>query len=168
MADLVDKLGVASARIYAAFGSKENLFREAIALYQTHEGSFVERALVREPDLINAIRRMLYDGITLYTRRRGPRGCMVVTAATNCSLENNRIAHWLSGLRRARTALLVTRFKVAVRRGELRNCNPQSLADLCASVLHGVSVQARDGVPRLRLLAAIPPVIALLEAHRPQ
>ncbi|MCG6395766.1 TetR/AcrR family transcriptional regulator, partial [Vibrio alginolyticus] len=33
MSDLVAALGIASARIYAAFGSKENLFREAIALY---------------------------------------------------------------------------------------------------------------------------------------
>ncbi|MGO4211469.1 helix-turn-helix domain-containing protein, partial [Terriglobus sp. YAF25] len=30
MSDLVKELGIASARIYAAFGSKEELFRKAI------------------------------------------------------------------------------------------------------------------------------------------
>jgi hypothetical protein len=32
MANLVSTLGLASARIYAAFGSKEDLFREAVGL----------------------------------------------------------------------------------------------------------------------------------------
>lgn len=40
MSDLVAELGIASARIYKAFGSKEQLFREAIASYETEEGGF--------------------------------------------------------------------------------------------------------------------------------
>ncbi len=38
MSALVETLGIASARIYAAFGSKEQLFREAVALYEEGEG----------------------------------------------------------------------------------------------------------------------------------
>ena len=34
MSDLVAILDLASSRIYAAFGSKEDLFREAVALYR--------------------------------------------------------------------------------------------------------------------------------------
>ena len=34
MADLVAATGLASARLYAAFGSKEDLFREAVARYE--------------------------------------------------------------------------------------------------------------------------------------
>ena len=46
MSSLVDALGLASARIYAAFGSKEGLFREAVALYEQAEGGFAGRALL--------------------------------------------------------------------------------------------------------------------------
>jgi AcrR family transcriptional regulator len=39
MSALVEALGIASARIYAAFGSKEQLFREAVALYEEGEAA---------------------------------------------------------------------------------------------------------------------------------
>src|SRR5882757_8028961 len=85
MADLVNALGLASARIYAAFGSKESLFREAIELYESQEGGFADRALAEEPTVLRGIERMFREGVELYTRRDGPRGCMVVSAATNCA-----------------------------------------------------------------------------------
>lgn len=60
MSDLVAELGIASARIYKAFGSKEQLFREAIADYENQEGSFCGSGLSRwghsagyPPDAIN-------------------------------------------------------------------------------------------------------------------
>jgi hypothetical protein len=97
----------------------------------------------------------------------GPRGCMVVSAATNCSSENDRVREWLAEHRRLRTASIVKRMKKAVRSGELRaGTDAQALGDLCASLLHGISVQARDGVARERLLAAIPPLLAIFEAWR--
>src|SRR5271154_4896499 len=71
MADLVQVLGLASARIYAAFGSKEALFREAIELYESQEGGFADRALAEEPTAIRAIERILREGIELYTRKQG-------------------------------------------------------------------------------------------------
>jgi AcrR family transcriptional regulator len=167
MADLVSKLGLASARIYAAFGSKEDLFREAIELYESREGGFADRALAEEPTVIRAIERMFREGVEVYTRKQGPRGCMVVSAATNCSSENDRVRKWLEEHRRSRTASIVKRMKKAVRNGELReDADAQSLGDLCASLLHGISVQARDGASRERLLAVIPPLLAILEAWR--
>jgi AcrR family transcriptional regulator len=167
MADLVTKLGLASARIYAAFGSKEDLFREAIALYESQEGGFADRALAEEPTVIRAIERMFREGVEVYTRKQGPRGCMVVSAATNCSSENDRVREWLEEHRRSRTASIVKRMRKAVRNGELREgTDAQSLGDLCASLLHGISVQARDGVPRERLIAVIAPLLAILEAWR--
>ena len=168
MADLVQVLGLASARIYAAFGSKEELFREAIELYESQEGGFADRALAEEPTAVRAVERILREGIELYTRKQGPRGCMVVSAATNCTNENDPVREWLAEHRRERTATIVKRLKKSVRNGELRkDTDAQALGDLCASVLHGVSVQARDGVSRERLLSVIPPLIAILKAHQP-
>ena len=39
MNDLVEAMGINSPSIYAAFGSKEDLFREALALYGRSEGA---------------------------------------------------------------------------------------------------------------------------------
>jgi len=163
MADLVKVLGLASARIYAAFGSKEELFREAIKLYESQEGGFADRALAEEPTVARAVERLLREAIELYTRKQGPRGCMVVSSAMNCSIENIRVGEWLAEHRRARTATIVKRMKKAVRDGELgKETDAHALGDLCASVLHGIAIQARDGASRDRLLTMIHPLIVLI------
>lgn len=157
MADLVKVLGLASARIYAAFGSKEALFREAIALYDEGEGGFATRALAEEPTVRDAIRRILLEAIETYTRPGHPLGCMVVTAATNCANGNDRVREWLAELRRRRTASLIERLERGVTDGELPpETDAQALGDYFATVLHGLSVQARDGVSKERLMATIP------------
>src|SRR5580704_35526 len=89
MSDLVSLLGLASSRIYAAFGSKEDLFREAVALYRGAEGGAPLRALKAAPTLRDGIEAMLRTAIMTYTQPGRPRGCMVVTAAANCSSEND-------------------------------------------------------------------------------
>ncbi|MBB5607160.1 MULTISPECIES: TetR/AcrR family transcriptional regulator [unclassified Janthinobacterium] len=164
MADLVAALGIASARIYAAFGSKEQLFREAVELYKSGEGAFAVHALAARLNVRDALVRMLEEAVLLYTRSGQPQGCMVVTAATNTSAENAGIADWLAQHRRARTQSLVERLRDAQGKGELREgVDMQALGDYYAALLHGLSVQARDGVPAARLLALIAPAMAPLD-----
>src|SRR5882757_3015979 len=75
MADLVATLGLASARIYAAFGSQEALFREAIALYEANGGGLVARSLAEEPRAQQAFARSMGAAVETYTRCGRPRGC---------------------------------------------------------------------------------------------
>ncbi|GAB5899060.1 TetR/AcrR family transcriptional regulator [Mycolicibacterium mageritense] len=162
MSDLVSATGLASARLYAAYGSKEALFREAIERYEQQEGGFADRALAEEPTARRAIERILREAVDVYTQR-GARGCMVVSSATNCSPANDAVRQWLAEHRRKRTDSLVERLRIAVAAGELREgTDAQALGDTYAAVLHGISVQARDGVPRERLLALIEPAMTLL------
>ncbi len=97
--DLVETLGLASARIYAAFGSKEKLFQEAVALYDEGEGGFATRALAEEPTAARAIERSLREAVETYTRKDRPQGCMVVSAATNCAAENDGVREFLADLK---------------------------------------------------------------------
>jgi AcrR family transcriptional regulator len=155
MADLVQATGLASARLYAAFGSKEALFREAIELYEQQEGGFADRALAEEPTARRGLERMLRDAVDVYTDPQ-PRGCMVVSAATNCSRANSRVRDWLEQHRRRRTESIIARLRTAAVAGELSpGTDVRALGDAFAALLHGLSVQARDGVPRRRLLALI-------------
>jgi AcrR family transcriptional regulator len=164
MSDLVAALGIASARIYAAFGSKEALFREAVELYETGEGAFAVQALAAPLTVRDAVARMLEAAVLLYTRSGQPQGCMVVTAATNTSAGNDGIRDWLVQHRRARTDAVVERLRAAQAAGELKaETDVQALGDCYAALLHGLSVQARDGVPAERLLALIKPALAALD-----
>ncbi len=164
MADLVQALGIASARIYAAFGSKQDLFREAVQRYEAGDGGFADRAMAQEPRVRDALARVLRDAVATYTDDAHPLGCMVVTAATNCAEENEAVAAWLAEHRRQRTQSLIDRLQRALDEGELRaGTDVQALGDFYATQLHGISVQARDGVPRERLLAAVQTALLLLE-----
>lgn len=166
MSDLVKALNIASARIYAAFGSKEDLFREAIGLYEAGEGGFATRALKEEPTAQRALERILVEAIETYTRPGEPQGCMVVSAATNCAVENDRVSNWLADLRRIRTASIVERLQLAVADGELKpDTDAQMLGDYYAGILHGLSVQARDGVTRNRLNAFVPIAMQAINAQ---
>jgi AcrR family transcriptional regulator len=166
MADLTERLGLASARLYAAFGSKEDLFREAISHYETQEGGFADRALAEEITAARAIERMFHDGIELYTHKQGPRGCMVVSSATNCTEANEQVREWLAGHRRARTASITRRIQKAVSIGELQaETDATALGELYAAALHGISVQARDGATRKRLMAMTPLLVSLMQSN---
>jgi AcrR family transcriptional regulator len=127
MADLVQAMGIASARIYAAFGSKQALFREAIQRYESGAGCFADRALAEESLVRDAISRMLRDAATTYTEPSRPQGCMVVMAATNFAQENEEVAAWLAVHRRQRTQSIIDRLQRAMDEGELRKmrmCSP--------------------------------------------
>ena len=164
MNDLSASLGLASARIYAAFGSKESLFREAIALYEGEEGGFADRALEQDANVVTSFRQMFEDAIALYTRKGQPRGCMVVSSATNCTVENEGIGESLAQHRRKRTGVIIRRLKTAVINGEVApTLDVNAVGELIAATLHGLSVQARDGASQKRLLAIIPPLLSLLK-----
>ncbi|AZD20137.1 Transcriptional regulator, AcrR family [Pseudomonas chlororaphis subsp. aurantiaca] len=166
MSDLVDALGIASARIYAAFGSKEALFREAIEVYESGDGAFADAALGDDISARDAIERMLREAVELYTQPDRPQGCMVVSSATNCSADNDGIREWLAEHRRDRTRSIIERLEQAVRAGELpKRTDVMSLGDCYATVLHGLSVQARDGIGKSRLLAMIPMAMAAFDAQ---
>lgn len=166
MTALTGALGLASARIYAAFGSKEALFREAIALYEATDGGFASRALAEESNTREAFERMLTEAVGLYTRPGRALGCMVVSAATNCTIENDPVRGWLAEHRRARTVSIIERLREALGRGELRpETEVGALGDYFATLLHGLSVQARDGVSRQRLLGSCLLAMQILDAH---
>lgn len=154
MADLVSALGIASARIYAAFGSKEDLFREAIGLYEAREGGFVDRVVGEETTAYEAVRRILHEAVETYTRPGKPLGCMVVTAATNCAAGNSGLQDWLAERRHRQTATIAQRLERARHEGEFaEDVDVERLADYLTAIMHGLSVQARDGVPAERLTA---------------
>lgn len=156
MADLVGAMGIASARIYAAFASKEALFQEAVTLYASGEGGFATRALAEEPNVLDAFERILRDAVLLYTRPNHPHGCMIVMAATNYTINSQAVRERLGRYRRDRAASLYERLKKASKTGELRpDANPHTLAEFYATFLHGLSVQAADGVPRDTLLSTL-------------
>ena len=104
MADLREAFGIKQASLYAAYGSKEELFREAVALYQQTDGIATPRALAVEIPTREAIQSMLQDAVDMFTEADVPRGCLLVLSTINCTAENKGIQEHLSALREQDTS----------------------------------------------------------------
>ncbi|XMN09230.1 TetR/AcrR family transcriptional regulator [Streptomyces griseobrunneus] len=165
LTDLTAAMGINSASIYNAFGSKEELFREAVALYGSTTGSATARALREEPTARGAVEAMLRGNIDTFTDPGTPTGCMIVLAAANCSQQNREVGEFLAGWRRRAVAELEARLEQAVLEGELASgTDVRSVAAFYATVLHGLSVEARDGVPLERLSSTVDHAVALWDS----
>lgn len=157
MSDLTGAMGIASASIYAAFGSKEALFREAVALNAATQGQ-PPRTALREQftahDAIHAMLRAVADTITMPD---SPRGCMLVLAAPTGAVENHPVRELLAGARRAQFNEIRDRLARGVGDGDLAVSTDSldAIARYYTTVMHGLSVQARDGASRGELETVI-------------
>ncbi|MCI4042399.1 MULTISPECIES: TetR/AcrR family transcriptional regulator [unclassified Streptomyces] len=165
LTDLTAAMGINSASLYNTFGSKEQLFREAVALYDSTTGSATNRALREAPTARAAVEAMLRGNIDTFTDPATPSGCMIVLSATNCSHQNRQVAEHLSWWRRTSVTDLEKRLERAVEEGELApDTDVRSVAAFYATILHGLSIEARDGVPLERLRSTVDNAVALWDS----
>ncbi|MER6700927.1 TetR/AcrR family transcriptional regulator [Streptomyces fimicarius] len=165
LTDLTAAMGINSASLYNTFGSKEQLFREAVALYDSTTGSATNRALREAPTARAAVEAMLRGNIDTFTDPATPSGCMIVLSATNCSHQNRKVAEHLSWWRRTSVTDLEKRLERAVEEGELApETDVRSVAAFYATILHGLSIEARDGVPLERLRSTVDHAVALWDS----
>jgi AcrR family transcriptional regulator len=157
VSELTRAMGINSPSLYAAFGSKEGLFREAVTLYDSHEeGSITERALRREQTARAAVEAMLRENVELYADPENPSGCMVVLAANTWTPENEDVRNFLADLRRKVSDLLRERLERALAADELPpGTDIEAIAAYYNTVLEGLSIQARDGASREQMHAIV-------------
>lgn len=153
MADLTRAMGINSPSLYAAFGNKEALFREAVALYVETEGSGIWDRVETMPTAREALAHVLRASALAFTQGE-PRGCLIVLAAPQREGSTVGICDELRSRRAGNVVVLEARLERAVTEGELppgTDCH--GIAQYFATVQHGMSIQARDGASRETLLA---------------
>ena len=158
---------LSAASFYGAFGSKEELYREALARYLATHGQVVatlyDEALPPRAALERALRRSAW----LQTDARLPKGCMLILSAANAAPENDHLRA-LVAAERWRTRDVIRRcVERAVASGELRSdAGIEGLATLSEALLVGMSVQARDGVSHAAIDAAVSYLLQLWDLNR--
>jgi AcrR family transcriptional regulator len=149
MAELTRAMGIASPSLYAAFGSKEALFREAIELYRRTVGEEIASAVAAAKSARGAMEAFLSASAEATTRPGRPPGCMVVLAAVQGGGASDETCRELRATRKSVAAALERRLAAGVATGELPAClNLSAIASFYATVQQGMSIQARDGASR--------------------
>jgi AcrR family transcriptional regulator len=165
LGDLAQAMGIASASIYACFGSKEELFRQVMALYGTTSGGQPRRALREQPTARAAIHEMLRAVVDQITRPDAPHYCMLILAAPTGAVENHAVREFLAEGRRGQLREIRDRLARGVIDGDLTAppANLDAIARYYTTVVQGLSVQARDGATRDDLEAVITCAMAAWE-----
>jgi AcrR family transcriptional regulator len=164
--DLQKAMGdITPTSFYAAFGSKERLFREVVELYNARQAPALTRVMNGSGTARDSIEALLRTAVQLYTGEDQPRGCLLVLGAVNCSRANEGVQELLRNHRLQLVKVIRQRLERGVRAGDLpagRDLN--GLASFYSTFLHGLSIQARDGVSRKTMEAAVNHAMAAWQA----
>jgi AcrR family transcriptional regulator len=148
--------GITPPSFYAAFGSKEKLFREAVELYSGTLGLPMMRALAEKPTARNSIEALLEAAVEAFCKPGKPRGCLLVLGALNSMPANKGVQDHLRALRARRQKLIRQRLQRGVTERELpSSVDLPALASFITTVIDGLAIQARDGAPRKALKFAV-------------
>lgn len=146
--ELIAAMGIKPPSFYAAFGSKEQLFRRAIEMYAAQGAPIVEDALA-QPTAYEVVERLLRKTADAHTDPSRPAGCLFVQGALSCSDKASEIRSELAARRVAIEPFLEQRLRDAQDAGDNSiGGNPASVARYVSTVMQGLAVQATSGSDR--------------------
>ncbi|MFW7268176.1 TetR/AcrR family transcriptional regulator [Gluconacetobacter sp. Hr-1-5] len=157
---------ISPASFYAAFGSKEALFREVVQRYLATYGQVMAPLWDESLSPREAIERTLRGSARMQSARAHPTGCLVVSGASNCSPENEPVRALLATERQRTRAGLRACVERAVARGELK-ASPATdvLPDILVTFFHGMTCEARDGMTSDTLDAAVTSLLTVWDVN---
>jgi len=153
--------GISPPSLYAAFGSKEELFKEAVAGYMESTAQDGKCALESSTlSTRDAIEQLLRAAVAQSTRAGEPRGCMLVLGALNRApdddSEGHAVSEHLHRLRCASYKLIAERIRRGIKEGDIpAETDVEGLTAFVTALVNGVAVLARDGASRATLNAAV-------------
>ncbi len=152
LSDLTTAMGINAPSLYAAFGSKEGLFKAVLERYDARRSGFMEKVL-SAPDALGVARNYL-EGIAEFAADTNgganPPGCLLVQSGS-CS--DAAIPEEVARHRAEKEQLLCRRFEQAQKDGDLsKNADPATLARYLSAMANGICVQAAAGATTAELL----------------
>lgn len=137
---LTAELGVAAPSLYAAFGNKAALYREALDRYADLRGAS-DLSFMDEASSLREAVHLLLDGTARgLLDPRGEVGCMLNTGMIASHPDHADLAHELAQRRAAFRTLLTDKLLRWLEPGQA-----DDRARFVVAVMQGLAIQARDG-----------------------
>jgi AcrR family transcriptional regulator len=148
LAELTKAMGIGSPSLYAAFGSKEGLFRAVLDHYAARRKACLAE-ITAAPTAREAAKRLLFGMVDLATDPNEPPGCLLLQGGLTCGTTAPDIPRELARRRADLEHALCERFTAAREAGDLpASADPATLARYLVTVCNGIAVQAGAGESR--------------------
>ena len=160
--------GITAPSFYAAFGSKEALFKEAVSCYLKTHARVTDPLWDEDLPPRQALETALLNSVRMQYDPAHPRGCMVALGVmSSCAEENRHVLKPLEESRRRTRDGIKHCFTRGILTGELRDEeDTRELAAAFDSFLLGVSTLARDDVPLADTERAVAQMMKLWDCAR--
>ncbi|WP_454856424.1 TetR/AcrR family transcriptional regulator [Rhizobium binxianense] len=153
IADLTEAMNIGAPSLYAAFGSKEALYAEALRHYRENNEPLVWSGFFSAATAREAVMSFLMDSAAALTGCLAdiPRGCMVALSSVG-SEGHAELGELVRTARAVTFDRLEARLGQAVTKGEIpASTDIRALARFVQTVQNGMSILARDGASRTEL-----------------
>lgn len=155
ISDLTQAMGIGSPSLYAAFGSKEALYAEALRHYRKSNEALVWAGFFAAGTAREAVLSLLMDSAAALTGCVAdiPRGCMVSLSSVGHE-GHAELGELVRTARAVTLDRLKARLNQTVTEGEIpASTDIHALARFVQTVQNGMSILARDGASRTELEA---------------
>ena len=162
--DLAAETGMNRPSLYAAFGDKRALYRQALQSYRDAANAAIGAVLRPEVPVRQAFHELYDRAVSLYLQgAHGQRGCFLISTALTESVLDDDIRALAAEALTGFEAAFASCIRAARDRGELpRDADPTALARVASGILYALSVRARTGATREVLDAIIDAGVATL------
>lgn len=159
LTDLTDAMGITRPSLYAAFGNKEALFRQALDLYQRDKTAYIGEAM--QEQTARAVADYMLHGAVDTATGGECRGCMGVIATVACQSVEPSIRDDVNQRAESAKAMIVERMQRAIDAGEfVVETQAEPITRYLLAILQGISVQAQSGATRAELLEVVEAALA--------
>ena len=149
LTDLTEAMGITRPSLYAAFGNKEALFKQALDLYEHEKLAYVRTAL-DAPTARGVAQRLLEGTITNITSECP--GCLGVMISVQVSTSSSPIQKDVRHRAKSSSEAMVARMQQAIDDGDFTiPVSPEAMTNYLTAVLQGLAVQASAGTDRDQL-----------------
>lgn len=154
MAELTGAMGINAPSLYAAFGSKEDLFREAVRLYTETEGVTLWSSMTGAATAREAIEGLLLATAEVAGQCDRPKGCLLALSGVNPDALPETACGEVQQVRTDSMASMRDRLEAAKASGEIAaTADPAAMAAFYLTVQQGMGFRSREGATAGELTA---------------
>lgn len=161
MKDIEEAMDMRPGSIYAAFGNKESLFKEALDTYFAMVEDDFKSTIAKQPSVLQGFRQYLKNIAKADESCAPTRACMLVKTLLEFTPEDKAFSEPVHGYLDSIEAMLTETLTEARSRGELsKQSAPEQLARLIQTNVIGLRTMARRNISQSNLEALVDDVVA--------